>query len=415
MGTFCDNPTRGMCGRALRRFAALFLAGFCACAAGAFERIALVDSYDFATHFDAETKTGNVQIVDHVLLTGADTVLWRNCSGALLRYRTQEEKTWSTEHPLEKLRLPASGAVYGWLRMDQAEPDIFRTAMETCAVRGKAKGVHWPFEETHWSSWTLGAWNLDHPQYWSVSRDGLPWYGRGSLVHPEVVAHKLRLLDELLARGADVVYIDLMRNGGWSPAWEYTPATRARWAAKFPNEEPPKDPQDERWLALVSEYQHAYLKVVRARLDREGRKVRLILGIDHAGRVGGEYNWVFRAIDWKKLAAEGVVDAISVMSVDLSAIDVKDPWTSTRRVYDDVKHACGQVPVYYPIMAYNFTGRPGYPEYMKWTKLSDAETVRKLLALARDAGGAGITMEVVDYRNYSPAVCREIRAFGASR
>ena len=376
---------------------------------GAFEKIALVDSYDFGQIFDTETKTGTIRIVDHVLKTGADTVLWRNCSGSLMRYHSDEEKPYPTEHPLEKLRLPASGAVYGWMRLDAAEPDIYRTAMETCAARKVKRGVHWPYEETHWSSWTLGGWNLAHPQFWSVSYDGMPFYGRASLVHPEVVAHKLRLLEELLARGTDIVYIDLMRNGGWTPAYEYTPATRARWTARHGNEPLPKDWRDERWLALVSEYQHAYLKAVRARLDREGRKVRLILGIDHVGRVGRDYNWTDRAINWRKLAAEGVIDAVSVMSVDLTAIDVKDPWTSTRRVYDSVKRESAGLPVYYPIMAYNFKGRPGFPEYMKWSKLSAAQTVRKLLDMAHDAGGAGITMEVVDYANYPESVCAEIR------
>ena len=39
------------------------------------------------------------------------------------------------------------------------------------------------------------------------------------------------------------------------------------------------------------------------------------------------------------------------------------------------------------------------------------EAVQRLLELARDAGGDGITMEVVDFNNYSPAVCKAIREF----
>ncbi|MBO7687390.1 MAG: hypothetical protein J6V72_13445, partial [Kiritimatiellae bacterium] len=50
----------------------------------AFEKIALIDSFDFGTHFDTETVAGTEQILDHVLLTGADMVLWRNCGGATM-------------------------------------------------------------------------------------------------------------------------------------------------------------------------------------------------------------------------------------------------------------------------------------------------------------------------------------------
>ena len=38
-------------------------------AAGDFEKIALVDSFDFATFCDPETRTGNAAIIDHVLGT----------------------------------------------------------------------------------------------------------------------------------------------------------------------------------------------------------------------------------------------------------------------------------------------------------------------------------------------------------
>ena len=54
--------------------------------AGAFERLALVDGFDYANIFDTETASGNRQVLDHVLLTGANTILWRNCSGGLMRY-----------------------------------------------------------------------------------------------------------------------------------------------------------------------------------------------------------------------------------------------------------------------------------------------------------------------------------------
>ncbi|MBR3223320.1 MAG: hypothetical protein IKF72_13955 [Kiritimatiellae bacterium] len=43
--------------------------------------------------------------------------------------------------------------------------------------------------------------------------------------------------------------------------------------------------------------------------------------------------------------------------------------------------------------------------------ISNEQAVQRLLELARDAGGDGITMEVVDFNNYSPAVCKSLREF----
>ncbi len=80
-------------------------------------------------------------------------------------------------------------------------------------------------------------------------------------------------------------------------------------------------------------------------------------------------------------------------------------------------YVAGDLPVYFPIMNYNFGGwksRPGYPEYAKLAKISRREAVERLLKLAKDCGGAGITMECVDYCNYSPDVCEAIRTFSAA-
>ena len=146
----------------------------------AFEKIALIDSFDFGTHFDTETVAGTEQILDHVLLTGADTVLWRNCGGATMRYRSQEEPPLLMEAPLDPRRVPESRPVHGWLRYWAVEPDIVRTAFASCKRRGVARGIHWPYEENHWSHWTLGAWNLSHPQFWCRNARGIPWHGRCS-------------------------------------------------------------------------------------------------------------------------------------------------------------------------------------------------------------------------------------------
>ena len=76
--------------------AGIVLCGAAVRGAERFEAAALVDSFDFAKVkerdglflYDTETEAGNVAVLDHVLLTGARTILWRNCGGATVRYRS---------------------------------------------------------------------------------------------------------------------------------------------------------------------------------------------------------------------------------------------------------------------------------------------------------------------------------------
>lgn len=366
--------------------------------AGAFERLALVDGFDYANIFDTETASGNRQVLDHVLLTGANTILWRNCSGGLMRYPSAEERLPLAANSLDMRRLPDSRVPFGWLNYHLAQPDIIRDMMDECAKRGLARGIHWPYEETHWSNWTLGAWNLAHPQFWGVTANGKPWSGRTSLAFPEVRAYKLRLLDELLARGADIIYIDLFRNGGWGPQYEYVKPNIEAWRTRHGGE-PPANVRDPRWLALVAESQHAFFRAVRARLDKQPRKVRLILGIMNA-RTDGDSVYESRAIDWRRLTDEGILDGVAVMSV---AFDLKDVWNSTRAIYRSFASVRGKVRVYFPVAAYNYS-QSGIPAYVKATGESPAQVAKHLTELAREYGD-GIVMECVDYKNYPPDVC----------
>ena len=403
----------------MRRWGVVFLGltGITAAyAAERFEAAALVDSFDFACiedrkggHlFDTETAQGNVALLDHVLLTGANTILWRNCSGATLRYQSKEEYTPWVQTPLDKRRLPDSRPVYGWLRYNEAEPDILRHILGVCHVRGLRAGVHWPFEETHWASWTFGAWNFEHPQYWGVTAKGQIWAGRCSLAYPEVVAHKLRLADELLERGTDHLFIDTWRIGGWSPAYEYVAPERARWKARY-GCEPPQDPMDPRWCAFVSETTHAGFVALRKRLDASGRKVRLMVGIPEADVASGkpDVTLLTRGVDWQRLVREDVIDTLVVMNVNW---DVSRPFESTREIYRGVLTICsGHCEVLFPVSEYNYS-RKGIPEYQKAARLPPGKIAVELLKIAWEEGADGICMECVDYNNYPAETRAELRA-----
>jgi len=392
------------------------IAGSLSRAAERFESAALVDSLDFAAEknkagdflFDTETAAGNRAVLEHVLLTGANTILWRNCVGGTMRYRSEETRLPWVESPLDKRRLPDSRPVYGWLRYYQSEPDILRDMLGVCREKGLRAGVHWPFEETHWHSWTIGPWNFEHPQYWGVTAGGQVWPGRCSLAYPEVVAHKLRLVDELLARGTDHLFIDVWRTGGWSPRDEFARPEMERWRQRF-GTEPPADGADPRWCAFVSETTHAYFSAVRRRLDGSGRKVRLMVGILEADIVSDkpDATLLTRGVDWRRLVREGVIDALVVMGVKW---DTGRPFESTREIYRSVLAACGgRCEVLFPVSMYDFT-KKGIPGYSQASKRSPGNVAGELLKLAWEEGADGICMECVDYRNYSPEACAEMRA-----
>ena len=59
----------------------MLVAAICPQRVDAFEKIALIDSYDFAHAFDIELNSGTEKILDFVLKTGAETFLWRNQGG----------------------------------------------------------------------------------------------------------------------------------------------------------------------------------------------------------------------------------------------------------------------------------------------------------------------------------------------
>ena len=393
----------------MRRLVSVIGAGLVAMAAWAFEKIAYVDSFDYSSIYETETVEGTLRILDNVLKTGATTILWRNQSGGVPCYPSAEEALPLKEPPLDKRRIPLSEPIRGWVRFDDCGTNLIRVAADDCARRGVRFGIHLTTEENHWESWTLSPWNLEHPQYWCRARGGVPWFGRCSLAYDEVREHKLRLFDELLAVRPSIVFIDLFRSGGWTPSLEYVKPTVDEWR-RLHGTESPADWHDPRWTAIVERYTRRYYRELRARCTQSGRSVELLMAIEQAG-APHDFDYEQRAVDWRRLLREGVIDAVAVACVKP---DWNDMWGSTARIYTEVVRevrATGRGRVFFPVMSYNFPMRPGYPEYARRAGITEADAVRRLLELARDTGGDGVTLEVVDAENYSPDVCRAIREF----
>ena len=371
----------------------------------AFEKIALIDSYDEVRCVDAETREGTEQIVERALGTGATHIFWRNQSGSLPRYPSREDDLTMLQFPLDKRRV-GGHSPHGWARLERGETNLIAHAFQSIRAHHASPGIHLTFEENHWANWTMGPWNLEHPQFWCRAHGGVPWPGRSSFAYDEVLEHKMRLVDELIAMGADTIYLDLWRDGNWSPRLEYVPKLVAEYTAMH-GRPPPADPKDDSWLQFVSKYTHRYIRALRARCDAAPRKVRLLVSLTHL-EPGKEdrHHWERYALDWKALAAEGVFDGIVVSDVNFSK---GDPFGSTRRCYEYVRANCGSAALYGHCTMYNY--RRGIPSYMKATGLSAAVVARRLLDVAKESGASGVIMEVVDWVNYTPEVMKVIREF----
>ena len=389
----------------MKRVAVMMAACGLAACGGAFERIAQADHWDFSGHFDVETEDGIRAIIDHIQLTGANTLAWRVNGGSSPRYWSREENALDMAPAFNPVRIPDGRAVQGRIRLfgGGAGVDAYKFALEELGRRKLGRCAYWPYEENHHFTSKVGAWNLDHPQFWCVNRDGKPWMGRASIAFPEVRAHKLRLLDEILAYGPDSIYIEAWRTGGWTVADEYVKPNLDAWRAKYPGEEIPK-PDDPRWIALVAETQHAFFRDVRKRLDASGRKVRFLFGVFGVSKTEDPL-WSKKAIDWRRLVREDVVDGIVIASVKA---DPKRPLESTKELYELVAKDKGRCQLFCPVSAYTFQ-KSGIANYAEWLGVSKAEATRKLLELAHEVKADGILMECVDFRNYTPEMCDALR------
>ena len=368
-----------------------------------FEVAAWVDHFDFYTIFDTEKAAGLAKILDHVQETGATTILWRNCGGSTMRYPSQIE---AHHHPsrLDKRRVADGRDIAGWIRYGEAKVDIIATVVEMCKERGLKPGIHWPFEETHWAMWTVGRYNFEHPQYWARDAAGRPWWGRVSLAYEPVVEHKLALVDELVDRGIEVLFIDFWRTGGWSPAYEYVDPVVEAYRNQY-GEDPPHDARDPRWCRHVAGYVTEFLRRLRQHLQASGRSIELAVGIPEIA-TGGDEPLARCAADWRSWIEEGLIDTLVINYVTW---DKESPLESTRAAYREVLDAVdGRCHVWCPIQQYNYS-KFGLPAYEQATGKSNAELAEVLLRIAHEEGAGGISLECVDYNNYRPATREVLR------
>ena len=371
----------------------------------AFEKIALVDSLDDAQKWDVETPEGTLKVLEDVLRPHSTRVLWRDKGACLMRYPCAEEPYPECEFPIDKRRVPPKIGAFWALRLDNCGFDVFDLVFSECERRGLDHGIHTTWEENHWCNSFMGTWNMRHPQFCCRTKGGLSWSGHASLAYPEVMEHKLRMVDERLKLKPQTIFLDMYRDGAWTPRLEYVPPVCARWRKRY-GCEPPDNPKDDRWLKLVSEYVTAYVKEFSRRCRAAG--VEFVIGLPYLSK-GGRGVWEHYALDWRKLAEEGVFDGIWVMSFP---IDAKRPFESTAEFYAYMMTQKGKAAkVYFPLDEYNYR-KGGLATYAKLAACSKAEAAKRLLEIAKAAGGAGVVYECVDYHLYPQDVCDALKEDG---
>ena len=380
----------------------------------AFEKIALVDGFDYAPDMDTETQEGMRQVLARVRETGADTILWRTHSGAIPRYASEATDLVLAEAPLDKRRVPLTLPVRGWVRYQRCEPDALQTVFALCAeLRGvTCFGAHLLQEDAHGGRyWSLDSWTLDHPQYWCRAADGKMEMHHASFAYPEVIAHRRAIVREILTRGAQMIYLDTTRNGGYGPRSDYVKPNLDEWARRYPGEEVPSDFHDPRWLEVASRGHYAYYRAIREEIRATGRNVPFVITIANVKDEDGA-GWTYAGcgFDWRKAVDEGLVDGLAVASI---SSDEKDPFGYAERAFRRVMaRVGGKCKVYFPIRAYNFSkSAPSYGQLAQWAGVTPSESIKHLLDIAARCGAAGIVMECVDPGNYPALDCAAIRGF----
>ena len=130
-----------------------------------FDVVALVDSLDFAKDYDIETATGTVQTLEHVLLTHANDIWWRDKGGGRMRYPSECEMWQALRRRSTRSAFPARTYTAGCVSNRRAA-----TSSRSCAR--SARGVAWASASTRPSRRTTGIPRFPRTGRWRTPNTG---------------------------------------------------------------------------------------------------------------------------------------------------------------------------------------------------------------------------------------------------
>lgn len=349
-----------------------------------FEVASWIDHFDFALVYDTEKIEGLEAILDHAQEAGTNTIWWRTHAGGRVRYQSQIDRGFHHNSTIDKRVTFDNRDVYGWVRYGETDFDMLTEVVRLCRERGLKVGVHWPFEEAHFHGCSLGDFNMENPKFWGRDQHGSLKMMHCSVGHEKVIQFKLALLDEMLDRGIEVLYLDFMRTT-YSPAAEHVEPVKATY-------------QGGPWNRHAHSYITKYLRRIRQHLDASGREVELVVGLP-AFTLG--ITDTSNGLDWLGWIDEGLIDTLNVIWV---AWADDDPFGSTRAIYRHVVEVVdGRARVVVPVRRYNHYATRGIPAYERVTGKSQTEVASELMRIAHDVGADGVALECLDYDNYVQA------------
>jgi len=179
-----------------------------------------------------------------------------------------------------------------------------------------ADTVHPPYDGTFCANDFYQA----HPEWSCVSREGIP-IPRLSYAYPQVRRHKIDLLAEVAAYGADGVNLCFLR-GPVFVAYEAPLVDGFR--QEFGQDPRELDEWDERWLRYRCRAMTEFVRELRQELDAIGRKLGKRLAIS-AGTFPTAQGNLYYGLDPETWIAEGLVDRLTPrgQSHGMGPVDLK--------------------------------------------------------------------------------------------
>jgi len=268
-------------------------------------------------------KPGLYSILDQMKVAGITEVYIRAFNGGLACYpskvaQVQDRYGYDEWKKMQLYPQPTMSVEY--LRvMDFHEYDPILDAVKAAEEFGIKLYIWYSMYEDDHGGAFLGQFARERPQFWQMDREGRSYSGTLDFFYDEVRQHKLAVVDELLAYGAEGLMLDFVRHNACPSAdgngvhrMGYNPEIRAHFKGKHgvdPIDLPADDPT---WLAFKTDIQTSFVREISRKLHSTspGKELSLMLWpVDNK-------KWL--CLDVPELSAEGHIQMATSMSIKYS-------------------------------------------------------------------------------------------------
>ena len=271
---------------------------------------------DWTAHYGAWGEAGVEKIFDALAVARVKRVYWRGLSGGVAEYPSDVAPRLNPKANTAIFGVTTSnGGIESWRSLKGTDLDAF-DPLATAVRIGRERGISvcaWLtiYEEDHGGA--HGSPLASNPQFMQRDRAGRLFVGTADFFYPEVQQYKLRVLEELLARGVEGLLLDFVRHNATPSADEngvhrfgYNPEICEAFQAQGGRDPQELSGDDAEWLNFKTKYQTDFLREVYGRLPKGAHKAFMTWGVDVA-------RWL--AIDLEALAHEGAVDLVWPVSM----------------------------------------------------------------------------------------------------